>query len=102
MKKKSYKRLLFVLSGIFVIFVLILALLVMKEKKDNGKTEEKNLSSVEQQIQEEEAYIIETKYCDLCYPLKWEDNLSVKILIFSPSCLITVIITRITEKLRTF
>lgn len=80
MKKRSYKRMVLVLSVIFIIFVFVLALLIIKKKEDDVKSEEVNsLSSVEQQIQEEEAYKIETKYSNLYYPVKWKENLSVKI-----------------------
>ena len=74
--KKRYIKILIILTIIFLISVFGMGYVIIS---DNNEKKEERLSSVEQQIQEEEALKIETKYCDLYYPKKWENNLSIKI-----------------------
>lgn len=81
LKRKKFNRLL-----ILICFVLVVVLIFLLKGRSNDKIEdnqvaEENLKgyTVEQQIQDEDAYIIETKYCDLYFPKKWESNIRYEI-----------------------
>lgn len=78
---KKNKKLVVVLSVILVILIGIAAVLFVNRNSDKkeDKTEEEAVSTIEQQIQSEEACEIETKYTTLYFPKKWEDNLETEI-----------------------
>ena len=46
----------------------------ISQREENGEV----ISTIVQQIKSEEAYLIETDYCKLYFPAKWQDNLEVE------------------------
>ena len=82
---KNNKRIVALLSGILIALLVIVVLLAMKGKtKTNdgnidGGGETEVVSTVEEMIAAEEPFTIETKYCDLHYPEKWENQVFTEI-----------------------
>lgn len=82
---KNNKKMVALLSGILVVLLLIVVVLMMKGKTDAEKVdanvdEEKEvISTVEEMIAAEEPFTIETKFCNLHYPEKWENQVSTEI-----------------------
>lgn len=92
---KRNKKLVVLMSMVLVILVGIAAVLFTKSDKDiekdklNASTdgskaqvesqEEDSVSTIDQQILDEESYVIETDYVRLYYPQKWEDNLETEV-----------------------
>lgn len=81
---KKNKKLVIILSVVLVILIGIVVVLFIKGNlEENGNTEEKqtgiSVSTVEQQIQNEESFTIDTEYGDLYYPKKWESNIRTEV-----------------------
>lgn len=92
---KRNKKLVVLMSMVLVILVGIAAVLFTKSDKDIEKDklnasknessaqaesqEEESVSTIDQQILDEESYVIETDYVRLYYPQKWEDNLETEV-----------------------
>lgn len=76
-KKKNYT----VLAVSLLIIVGLFVVIVLKDRKENVKDSETKTTflSEEEQIRSEEVFTIETKYCNLCYPEKWKENLQIGI-----------------------
>lgn len=82
-KKNNIRILLIILCICIVILAAVLIAAVVKNVGKIEDTEETNdtnvISTVEQQIQDEEAFTIETVYGNLYYPKKWEPQLRTEI-----------------------
>lgn len=87
---RNNKKLIILMSLILVILIGVAVVLFTKgdSDKDGSKeqvtTQEDNpsedvISTVEQQIEEEESYVVETDYVRLYFPQKWEANLETEI-----------------------
>ena len=81
---KSNKKIIAVLAGILIVLLVIVAGLFMNSKGENKKEEvpdsnNNTISTVEEMIEAEEPFTIETKYCDLYYPIKWEKQVETEI-----------------------
>lgn len=81
-RKNENNFLIGTLCAIIVLLAIALIVVLAKYPKESDEQEEniKNpVSSVEQQMQNEKAMKIKTKYGNLYYPQKWEENLRTKI-----------------------
>ena len=88
---KNNKKLVVMLAVILIVLIGIAVALFMKGNSSKDEVKEKVesqestegedvISTVEQQIKDEEAYCIETEYVNLYYPKKWKDNIETEIL----------------------
>jgi len=82
---KNNKRIVGVLSGILIVLLVIVVVLAMKGKTEtndediDGAEATEVVSTVEEMIAAEEPFTIETKFCNLHYPEKWENQVSTEI-----------------------
>ena len=82
---KSNKKTVTILASILILLILVVIVLFFRTQ--NEKTKENNVenkdvevvSTIEKQISEEDAFVINTDYCDLYYPLKWEESVYTEI-----------------------
>lgn len=79
--KKENKLIITILCVIILILSSLCVTIGLKSqnKKEEISEQPSVLSTVEQQLQEEEAIKIETKYCNLYYPQNWESQLRTEI-----------------------
>lgn len=89
---KNKRKLVIVMSVTLALLVAVAAVLLARsnlEKKgqqvaDNTANQQETqagetISTIEQQIEDEESYVIETEYVRLYFPKKWEENLEIEI-----------------------
>lgn len=81
MKNKQLK----IMIVILIVLVIVMLTVVILKEKELSKTNDKEqmnsksvISTIEEQINNEEAFSIETKYGNLYFPLKWKENISIK------------------------
>lgn len=75
-RRRNNRKLVFLLSVILI--VAIIGLIIIGTKK-NINSDEVNGYTIEEQIQDENALVIETKFGNLYYPEKWEEYLRTEI-----------------------
>ena len=80
---KKNNKLIIALGIILFVLVLIVIALLMKSKFDNEDSVDATdvvevAPTVEQQIEEEEAYKVKTDYVNLYYPKKWKNQIEIE------------------------
>lgn len=76
--RKISKKIVIILSVILVILIILAAVLFMKKSENNDVTQSESFSPMGNEEAGDSAMTIETKYCNLYYPARWEQQLETK------------------------